>query len=218
VSDKAVTRPAPGKLRTYPHRSLTSGELSRAARACLENAEALLSDAELLLEHGRGARAMAIAATGFQEAGKGRVCLGLIEDDPSFARYKDWKAFWREMWTDHRGRGLEGISVSGERPKVQLEQFIQLAGQAKASELSETLESVRQLGLYVNVFEPYEPKAPADVVSPSATIRHARDLVRHFRIQLLEVRAHHDRLTIRWMARQLRSDLDRLSARKAAKA
>jgi AbiV family abortive infection protein len=201
-----VTSLVPGKLRTYPRRSLTSGELSRAARASLENAEALLSDAELLLEHGRGARAMAIAATGFQEAGKARVCLGLIEDDPRFARYKDWKAFWREMWTDHRGRGLEGISVSGGRPKEQLEQFIQLAGQAKASELSETLESV---------FEPYEPKAPADVVSPNATLRHAQDLIRHFRVQLLEVRAHHDRLTIRWMARQLRSDLDRLSVRQA---
>jgi len=60
--------------------------------ACLENAERLLEEAELLLEHGHFARAYALGFTAYEEVGKSQFAAdwatGLVTDDVLDAAFK----------------------------------------------------------------------------------------------------------------------------------
>lgn len=68
------------------------------ARALLDNAEQLVADAELLLEHGRHPRAAALSLMALEEMSKIQFCVeSIVEDTPvPAARSKEW--------TNHRDK------------------------------------------------------------------------------------------------------------------
>ncbi len=77
---------------------LSPRQAGQLARACLENSEALLSDAELLLEHGRHASAVAWALLALEEFGKHMMCS--LAATISFDDADAWRDFWRQ-WRTH---------------------------------------------------------------------------------------------------------------------
>jgi AbiV family abortive infection protein len=78
---------------------LSAPQRAQLARAALDNAAELLSDARVLLEAGRWPRAYALAVLSAEEFGKFHSCVvaGSYESDDAAA----WAGFWRKF-TSHR--------------------------------------------------------------------------------------------------------------------
>lgn len=80
-------------------------------RACLRNAEALLTEAELLLEHDHVPRAFALGYTAYEEIGKAQVVAdhfsGIVAESEFQAAFKDHhlkSAYVRRFVQVHRDR------------------------------------------------------------------------------------------------------------------
>lgn len=78
-----------------PKPPLSFAQLAQVARAALDNAGELLSDARLLLDAGRWPRAYALAVPSAEEFGKfySRVVAGTYAPDDA----KAWKEFWNDF-------------------------------------------------------------------------------------------------------------------------
>jgi AbiV family abortive infection protein len=76
--------------------------LSRLYGVCLSNAEALLSEATLLFEHGHFARAYALAYTGWEEVGKaqltGDYAYEMVSEKEFESAYSDHKTKSAYNW------------------------------------------------------------------------------------------------------------------------
>jgi AbiV family abortive infection protein len=73
---------------------LTSAQALEGARACVRNAEELLDECELLIKHGRCARAVALALVAFEEMGK---LLWLLGSPIYGSDTAEWTNFWKRF-------------------------------------------------------------------------------------------------------------------------
>jgi AbiV family abortive infection protein len=78
---------------------LSSTQLAQLARAALDNASGLLSDARVLLEAGRWPRAYALVILSAEEFGKFYSCVVAAAYEPDDVAA--WASFWRDF-TSHR--------------------------------------------------------------------------------------------------------------------
>jgi AbiV family abortive infection protein len=76
-------------------RILSTAQLAQLGKAALENANALLTDARVLLEAGSWPRAHALAVLSAEEFGKFYACVVAGTYDESDV--DDWKRFWKDF-------------------------------------------------------------------------------------------------------------------------
>lgn len=79
-------------------RSLTLAQAGRLAGAALDNAQALIDDAELLLAADRHPRALALAILAGEEFGKAITCASIFSVSPDDT--SGWQQFW-DQWRRH---------------------------------------------------------------------------------------------------------------------
>jgi len=136
-------------------------ELRRAAILCFENAKDLLDEAEILRTRDRPARAYALAAVGFEELGKARVCAALIAKDPDYAEYEDNEVFWR-FWKDHVKKGTRVFLQTTKDSRT----VYRFSDSKRAEDIARSLKLIRERGLYVNIRENRPPQFPGDPEPP----------------------------------------------------
>lgn len=146
---------SPRRRPTDPPRPLKPGELRTGAIDCFDNARDLFGEARLLLSHGHNARACALAAVGFEELSKARVCAGLLAKSPDFAEFEDSGAFYH-FWVNHAAKGTQVFKrTADDRKEVwRPPDFESVKGLAKA------LRQTRERGLYVDVRDSRPPERP----------------------------------------------------------
>lgn len=79
-------------------KSLTPAQAGRLAKAALDNAQALIDEAELLLAADRHPRALVLAVLAGEEFGKAITCASVFILNPDDA--PGWKQFW-DQWRRH---------------------------------------------------------------------------------------------------------------------
>jgi AbiV family abortive infection protein len=149
------------------------------AAACLENAEALLSDSELLLEHERHASAVAWALLALEEFGKHMLCsfaLTISLDDADA-----WRAFWRR-WRAHptklRMAAGQFIDLVAE-PGASGDELWRQAYDGLRSQIP-AMNRWKQDAIYVdwNVDEPVNPAKSVEYGAACALIRDVGVVIR----------------------------------------
>lgn len=156
-----------------PDRELTWLELAAGARASFENAEDLLSDARLLYDSGRNARAVSLACMAHEEIAKATVCEALHAARPGYDKYREPAVFWR-FWRDHprksafaaTGRDTDLPTAldrlvavqagAGRSAKESIEALNRL--HAEAVETARDFSDIREFGLYADILEIEAPK------------------------------------------------------------
>ncbi|MGC8903505.1 MAG: AbiV family abortive infection protein [Fervidobacterium sp.] len=120
-------------------RHLDIEELAEGIKLCIENAESLLNDAELLFNNGKFPRAFSLAVLSVEEMGK----IPMLVRAACFE--KDEKSRWSEFWKGWRnhefkfGRSL-GPGVLG----------LTLTLNKKLSDLIKKCETLKLRGFYVD--------------------------------------------------------------------
>lgn len=135
-----------------------ASEKDRAAllhlyEACLQNAEELLEEAQLLLDAGHAARAFALAYTGYEEVGKSQIVADHLNDVASAKEFK--KAF-----SDHKLKAAylqRFLALVTTQPN---EAVVQYDGQS-----AKALFEARKSALYVDHSPDLTPVLPSAVVS-----------------------------------------------------
>jgi len=146
---------------------LTDRQLATAAHAALDNCEALLEDAQLLLAADRPARAHALAALAVEEFGKHLMCVAHLvrERDSEADRY------FLRAFRDHRKKlrnALLQIDVIAHATRDTLDRLM--------ADLSERIqhEAVQKLrGLYVDL----DLEGLVSRPDASVTLEDARELL-----------------------------------------
>lgn len=157
------------KQKGEPPRPLTVEALITGMIACRGNARELLSDANLLAENSRDARAYALLHTACEELGKFAIlelgARGLLRESPP-----NWRRFWRRFRShDSKAAQLE----------VQL--MLLTTSSDEAEEINQSAEAMFSRGLHVRNSSLY-----ADV-GPDGSFRKPSDI--GFDVPLPELRA-----------------------------
>lgn len=145
---------------TKSHLELTLAQISLGMLKCRENASELLSDAALLADEGRHARAYTLAHTACEELAKFFV-LQLAGKRVAQANPLDWKRFWRRF----RSHDSKITQLSVQLVKLQVEADI--VDQQDLIAASETLFmgglQPRNASLYVDTGPNGEFRGPGDI-------------------------------------------------------
>jgi AbiV family abortive infection protein len=122
--------------------TLTPSQAANGIAAACETARELVKDSELLLEHGRWARAAALAILAIEEAGKPAILRSplLVRDDA------ERKEEWRNYRTHTAKSVLAGMQELVSRGARSLDDFGPLF--AEHNEHSQNLDAVKQIGFY----------------------------------------------------------------------
>jgi len=100
--------------------ALTPRLLGKLARAALDNASDLLSDAEVLLKEGRYPRALALTVLAAEEFGKHMMCMSAVGLD--LADESEVKKFWKRFrshaakYQNWHGQLIDYIAINPEEP------------------------------------------------------------------------------------------------------
>jgi AbiV family abortive infection protein len=138
---------------TDPQRVLEPQELRLGAIHCFENAQDLLEEARLLLANKSFARTCALAAVGFEELSKARVCAGLLANDPDLATFQRREIFW-DFWNSHVEKGTRVfLRTAQDGPNPYRPSDVETA-----ERLGKSLKDLRELALYVDVRENHPPE------------------------------------------------------------
>lgn len=127
--------------------------LGKLYDVCLANAEALLSEASLLFDHGHFARAYALAYTGWEEVGKAQLTADfayeMVSDDEFEAAYSDHKIKSAYNWRQFvlNAEDIENSTIEYDRKKAN-EYF-----------------AARQKALYVNKTSSFQAISPQESIS-----------------------------------------------------
>jgi len=148
-------------------RQLTKLTLIELSKAALENAEALIREAEELLEGDHFARAYFLAVAGIEEIGKSALAFnaaGRDLDNPRVAKAA------REKLLDHKSKIIAAFG-----PSLHLTQKDGLEEAVEVSmELISALRRGREPSMYTEILQDGTVRSPSNIVRPVA----ARDSVR----------------------------------------
>ena len=160
-------------------RQLSKSTLISLSRAALENAEALVSEAEALLKSEHFARAYFLAVAGIEEIGKSALAFnaaGRNLDDPRVAKAV------REKLLDHKSKIISAFG-----PSLHLTKKDGLGEAIEASmELIGALRRGREPSMYTEILQDGTVRSPRDIVRPVAS----RDSVRLAQHCLHRAKAH----------------------------
>lgn len=127
-------------------------------RLAYENAELLLKDAELLFANRRFERAVALAILAIEEAGKSTIIRGiLLADDPRQLK-KEWRNY-RQHTQKNLAWILPHLVAKGASKLEELSQIFN-----PASDHGVTLDNIKQLSLYTDIFGSGQWSKPSDTV------------------------------------------------------
>ena len=147
-------------LRTFQG-ALSLHEIHEGIRCCVENAESLRDDANLLLKHERWARSFALTISASEEVGK-VVVLHSMAEVPS-SKPKAWVQHWKEARCHTAKTLYAGAQMWHDRLYSQI--GAQLGGVGLDEKL---LERLRQGGLYVDFDEERQWRTPKEIVKKMA--------------------------------------------------
>lgn len=125
---------------------LSLAEIAAGIAAVLQNARTLVADAQLLLEHGRYARAKAVAISALEECGKASVLGHMSTITPST------QSLWRRRWREFRSHQMKGrygyVQLIDDEGRTDVLSLLdEVPGVVHASE---GVEGDRQAGVYVD--------------------------------------------------------------------
>jgi len=121
--------------------------------ACLKNVDQLLDEADLLLDNGHHARALALALVAHEEIGKSQVVADYFNNMLSKKEFEE--AFSRhEIKSAYNARQFHITSTDPFEANI-------VYDRPKAKQYSE----YRMASLYVDCSEDYEPQLPSDTVT-----------------------------------------------------
>lgn len=126
--------------------NLTSEKASKGIKAALENALSLFSDAVLLFENKRYSRSIALLILAIEEAGKPSIIRSiLLEDNP-----KKLKEKWASYRSHHQKNTLWIVPELISKGCIKIDDLRKVADEN--SDHRDTLENLKQLCLYTDVF------------------------------------------------------------------
>jgi len=160
-------------------RQLTKPTLIDLSRAALENAEALLGEAETLLAGEHFARAYFLAIAGIEEIGKSALAFNAAGRDLNNQRVA--KAVWEKL-LEHKSKIIAAFG-----PSLHLTQKDGLEEAIEASiELIGALRRGREPSMYTEILQDGTVRSPHNIVRPVA----ARDSVRLLKHCLHRAKGH----------------------------
>jgi AbiV family abortive infection protein len=134
-----------GVLLVYRGR-LTPEEAAEGIRIALENAKALLRDAELLLENGRWARAASLSILAIEEASKPSILRAILLARSDQDLKREWRAF-----RTHTAKNFMARFAKYAAPGATLEDFGELMEDEAAHR---EIDELKQLGFYTDTHAP----------------------------------------------------------------
>lgn len=147
-------------LRTF-RGVLSFHDIHEGVCCCVENAQSLCDDAELLLKHERWPRSFALSISTMEEVGK-VVVLHSMAEIPSSKR-----KLWRQHWKEARCHTAKTLYAGTRMWHDRL--YSQIGAQLCSVSLDEKLlERLRQGGLYVDFDEDRQWRIPKEVVREMA--------------------------------------------------
>lgn len=160
-------------------RQLSKSTLISLSRAALENAEALLGEAEALLKSEHFARAYFLAVASIEEIGKSALAFNAAGRNLGDSRVA--KAV-REKLLDHKSKIISAFGPSLHLTKKDgLEEAIEAS-----MELIGALRRGREPSMYTEILQDGTVRSPRDVVRPDAS----RDSIRLAQHCLHRAKAH----------------------------
>ena len=146
--------------------------VGRLYDACLQNADQLLDEAELLLRNSHQARALTLALLAYEEIGKSQIVADYFNNMVSEKEFKE--AFSRhEIKSAYNARQFRITSTNPFEARI-------VYSRMEAKKYSR----YRMASLYVNCSEDYEPQLPSEAVTKenaSAAIVAFRKKIGHIR-------------------------------------
>jgi AbiV family abortive infection protein len=155
---------------------LDSKSASEGIKLATPNAISLLEDAELLFRHQRFERCVSLSILSIEESGKSRILRGiLLTEDPKELN-KEWQDYRR-----HTAKNLAWIVPSlilgGARKLDDLKEMVD-----PQSDHGQTLEDLKQLSIYTDVFSSKKWSIPSKVIDENLAkmiLEFARILIRN---------------------------------------
>ena len=139
--------------------SLTPKQAADGIAAAMRNAESLLRDAELLLEHGRWPRATALTILAIEESGKVPLLRALLLAKNEAERREEWKAY-RSHTEKNVLYILPQLVAEGARSLEDMRPVMD-----PESEHPEVLDAVKQYGFYTDACGNCHWSIPDEVIS-----------------------------------------------------
>lgn len=138
---------------------LDSKSAAEGIKLANQNAISLLEDAELLFSHQRFERCVSLSILSIEESGKSRILKGiLLTEDPKELN-KEWQDYRR-----HTAKNLSWIVPSlilgGARKLDDLKEMVD-----PKSDHGQTLENLKQLSIYTDVFSSIKWSIPSKVIN-----------------------------------------------------
>jgi len=137
---------------------LMPAQAAEGIEAAIQNAKALLSDAELLLHNQRWQRATALAILAIEEAEKVSLLRGLLLARNDAERRKEWRAY-RTYVKKNLAYILPQLFREGSR---KLEDFRSIYDEVSDHGL--LLESLKQIALYTDAYADCHWSVPEEVI------------------------------------------------------
>lgn len=144
--------------RSQYHQSLTPEKAAEGIQIIIENAQSLLSDAELLYKNERYERTVTLSVLAIEEIGKIPILRSILLEDGQKELSKAWKNFrthteknWGLYFSDYIKGGADNID------DLKL-MFID-------DESKSRVENIKQLSIYTDYFKKNKWSSPANVVN-----------------------------------------------------
>lgn len=141
--------------------SLTSEKASKGIKAALENSQSLYADAVLLFNNKRYSRSIALSILAIDEAGKPSIIRSiLLEDNP-----KILKEEWASYRSHHQKNSMWIVPELISKGSIKIDDLRKVVDEN--SDHRDTLENLKQLCLYTDVFSKSKWTIPDSIVDES---------------------------------------------------
>jgi AbiV family abortive infection protein len=145
-------------------RSLSPEQLGVIGRKSLDNAVALLDDADLLLEHARFPRASALAVLAAEEFGKMLMAFGALSLEPGDEQ--GWRRFWRRFKGHNPKYANAAMMLDAFVPEEDVSGYLEAMDEFVSGSIAQ-----KMAGFYVDVENDGTVAAPQDVIGEDLTRR-----------------------------------------------